>query len=90
MKAPKGAGIKMYEALQKNYPGFDHDKEMNAMALVQLAHVIGVVAAYFLHNQGERGLDKAINMIVTTVRKQAFEGDAIIRDKKALLRKDIQ
>lgn len=82
MKAPKGAVQKVLESVQRNYPDFQKNKDMNAMALVGMAHATGVVAAYFLHHQGERGLEKAIAMIATTIRKQAFEGDAMIRDKK--------
>ena len=84
-KPAPGSVARILESVERHYPRYNVDRDMNAMALVGLAHVTGAVAAWFLHNQGEKGLDKAIAMIATTVRKQAYDGEALIREKKSHL-----
>jgi glycine/serine hydroxymethyltransferase len=83
MKPSPGATAQVLKSVERNFPRFNADKEMNAMCLVNMAHVTGVVAAWFLHNQGEAALDKALAMIVTTIRKEAYDGEALIREKKS-------
>lgn len=84
-KIEQGSARRMLEYMQRVYPGFETDKDMNVQCLVNMAHVLGVVAAYMLHNQGERALEKAIAAVSTIIRKQAYEGDELIRQKKSLL-----
>lgn len=80
-----GSARRMLEFMQRVYPGFETDKDMNVQCFVNMAHVLGVVAAYMLHNQGERALDKAVAMVAAIVKQQAYEGDELIRQKKSLL-----
>jgi len=77
------------ETVQKVYPQYHTDPDMNAIALVGLAHVTGAVAAWWLNNRGEQSLEKALAMFVTKVREQAHEGDSLIRQKKQLIVNDL-
>jgi len=81
----RGAARKILESVERHYPKFNADKEMNVAALEGMAFATGAVAAWLLHHQGERTLDKAVTMIAAIIRAQAHEGDALIREKKSLL-----
>lgn len=70
-------------AVQKAFPNFAQDHEMRTGALIGLAQVVGMVAAWTHNKQGPEATEKALQMVYAMAFATAQRGDALLREKDA-------
>lgn len=66
----------------REFPAYDRDSEVNALAVTCLSTALGVILGWRLYQQGENHLDKAKRYAVRQMDYMAHETASIARQKK--------
>lgn len=70
------------KSVEDNFPRFNADPEMRAMAVLGLAQCVGAVVAWVLHHEGQERAERALRVIYAMGYDTALKGDAMLRQRE--------